>query len=89
MTKSHVLTVNHVFELMLLVSQGVTWKSALEQIIPQRKVRKDANGADVPATDGTESHDDDDDNSQDDRANCGEKVNPDHKTSQEGGSNRD
>lgn len=38
MCKSQVLTVNHVFELMLLVSQGVSWSDALQSVIPQRKV---------------------------------------------------
>lgn len=72
MTKSHVLTVNHVFELMLLVSRGVSWKSALEQVIPQRKIFKDANGQPVEPlkdedqprndnNDSSSSSDDDDD----------------------------
>ncbi|XP_074605291.1 tRNA methyltransferase 10 homolog A isoform X2 [Brevipalpus obovatus] len=34
---SHVLSVNHVFELMLSASQGLPWSEAFLQIIPQRK----------------------------------------------------
>lgn len=80
MSKSHVLTVNHVFELMLLVSQGVTWKSALERIIPQRKIRKDANGADVQVTDESESEDDD---SQNEKGSNGEEASVGEKNANE------
>lgn len=38
MIMSKVLTVNQVFELLLLVSQGTEWPDALRQIIPQRKI---------------------------------------------------
>jgi tRNA (guanine9-N1)-methyltransferase len=38
MCKTQVLTVNHVFEIMLLVSQGTSWSQALQTVIPQRKL---------------------------------------------------
>lgn len=66
MTKSHVLTVNHVFELMLLVSQGVSWKSALEQVIPPRKIFKDANGKDFRVKDGDNNDSSQSDDSEND-----------------------
>ena len=68
MTKSHVLTVNHVFELMLLVSRGVSWKSALEQVIPQRKIFKDANGLPVESLKEDDSQNDESESSGDEDA---------------------
>lgn len=38
MCRTQVLTVNHVFELLLLVSQGTEWPDALKTVIPQRKI---------------------------------------------------
>lgn len=39
MCRTQVLTVNQVFELLLLTSQGMTgWTDALEEVIPQRKI---------------------------------------------------
>ena len=40
MVTSQVLAVNHVFELMLMVGNGVDWESAIKHVIPQRKCTK-------------------------------------------------
>jgi Trm5-related predicted tRNA methylase len=42
MLRTQVLTVNQVFELMLLVSQGTEWPDALRKVIPQRKLHPDS-----------------------------------------------
>ena len=41
MSRTQVLTVNQVFELLLLVSQGTEWPDALKEVIPQRKIHQD------------------------------------------------
>ena len=41
MTSSHVLTVNHVFEILLTYqSNGNNWKDAFSKVIPNRKVAR-------------------------------------------------
>ena len=37
MKTRHVLTINHVFEILLAKEQGKEWKEALREAIPQRK----------------------------------------------------
>ncbi|XP_046682441.1 tRNA methyltransferase 10 homolog A [Homalodisca vitripennis] len=37
MTTRQVLTIDHVFEILILVSEGVSWKEAFLKVIPQRK----------------------------------------------------
>uniref|UniRef100_A0A1B6L5S2 tRNA (guanine(9)-N(1))-methyltransferase n=1 Tax=Graphocephala atropunctata TaxID=36148 RepID=A0A1B6L5S2_9HEMI len=37
MNTRKVLTIDHVFEILLHVSEGITWKEALLKVIPQRK----------------------------------------------------
>jgi hypothetical protein len=37
MSATPVLTVNHVFEIMLLFDQSGCWKTSLEKVLPQRK----------------------------------------------------
>ena len=38
-TNAH-LAVNHVFEVMLKVQNGVTWKQAIQEAIPSRKLQE-------------------------------------------------
>ena len=58
MLKTQVLTVNHVFELMLLVSQSTPWPDALKTIIPMRKVHPDDRNT-KQETGSSDSSDDD------------------------------
>jgi len=69
MLRSQVLTVNHVFELMLLVSQGTSWADALEKVIPQRKRKPECRKAVGASKTSAISEQSDSDSSTDDESN--------------------
>jgi tRNA (guanine9-N1)-methyltransferase len=66
MAGTPVLTVNHVFEIMLLYEQTKCWKTTLEKVLPQRKDPKMKDGQDendeAASNDGCNGAEDSEDN---------------------------
>lgn len=65
MCKSQVLTVNHVFEIMLLVSQGTSWSQALQTVIPSRKLHASSRTCDNTKKDDDRTASNDEESSSD------------------------
>jgi Trm5-related predicted tRNA methylase len=48
MSMTKVLAINHVFELMLNASAGVSWEESFNRVLPARKVYTDSTSSDEP-----------------------------------------
>ena len=87
LSSTHVLTVNHVFAILLQFRHTNCWKTAIENIMPTRKGKKGNNGEDNNDEDNNNEDNNDEDNNDEDSEIA--SINNNNNNSNENDNNND